>query len=159
MIATRGGYAVLALGVVLAGAAAWMLASPEDRRIPSIESDELVVYRSAACGCCRAWVDHMRAAGFRVRVEETERTVELKRDLGVPASLFSCHTAVLGDVVIEGHVPASSVRKYLSAGAPGRGLSVPGMPAGSPGMASARPPSFGVFTFDGGGRVGVFDSW
>lgn len=159
MIGTRRGYAVLALGVVLAGAAGWMLASPEDRRIPSVESDELVVYQSPACGCCRAWVDYMRTAGFRVRVERREEMVPHERELGVPSSLYACHTAVLGDVIVEGHVPASSLRRYLASGAPGRGLSVPGMQVGSPGMPADRPSSFSVFTFDDEGRTEVFERW
>lgn len=76
---------------------------------------------------------------------------------GVPGSLFSCHTAVLDGHVVEGHVPASAVRRYLAAGAPGEGLSVPGMPAGSPGMRSPRPQPYDVFVF-GSGEVTVFES-
>jgi hypothetical protein len=160
MTATRSVFGLAALGVLLAGAAAvWVLRSPGEGRVPSAASDTLVVYRSEGCDCCGAWAEYMRTAGFRVQVERREEPVRLKRKLGVPPSLFSCHTAVLGGVIVEGHVPASTLRRFLSADAPAAGLSVPGMQAGSPGMASARPASFSVFSFDGKGRPEVFERW
>lgn len=141
--------------LILVGAGVWALDPPGDGPVPSPGS-ELVVYRTPACGCCAAWARHMAEAGFTVRVEERTDLVALKRELGVPSSLYSCHTAVVGGRVIEGHVPAPVVRRYLAAGAPGRGLSVPGMPAGSPGMHGGGRHAYDVFVFDGKGRVDVF---
>ena len=153
----RNGYLVLGAILIAGTAAVWAL-SPRGGTVASADAAEVVVYKTPACGCCEAWADHMEEAGFAVRVEDRTDLVALKRDLGVPASLFSCHTAVVDGRVVEGHVPASTVRRYLAAGSPGEGLSVPGMPAGSPGMPSSRPQSYDVFTFDGSSRVSVFES-
>lgn len=153
----RNGYFVLA-AVLLAGTATVWALSPEGERVPPADAAEVVVYRTPACGCCEAWAEYMAEEGFTVRVEERSDLVGLKHELGVPTSLFSCHTALVDGKVVEGHVPASTVRRYLAAGSPGQGLSVPGMPAGSPGMPSSRPQSYDVFAFDGTARVEVFES-
>lgn len=118
---------------------------------------EMVVYRAPSCGCCELWVEHMREAGFEVRVEDRSDVVDVKRELGVPSTVYSCHTAVVDGHVVEGHVPAETVRRWLSEGAPGEGLAVPGMPAGSPGMPSSRPERYSVLTYDGSGATRVYE--
>ena len=95
---------------------------------------EMLVYRSPSCGCCGAWVEHMRAAGFTVRVENLEDLSPVKQQFGVVPALQSCHTAIIDGYVIEGHVPAEDVRRLLTERPQATGLSVPGMPIGSPGM-------------------------
>ena len=97
-------------------------------------SSELVVYKSPTCGCCGAWVEHMTAAGFQARITEVTDTASVRTAQGVPASLASCHTAVIGGYFLEGHVPAEDVRKLLAERPEAVGLAVPGMPLGSPGM-------------------------
>ena len=92
------------------------------------------VYKSPSCGCCGAWVDHMRSAGFDVRVTELQDLEVLKARYGVPEDLQSCHTGVIDNYVIEGHVPAWDVSRLLTKHPEAIGLSVPGMPVGSPGM-------------------------
>lgn len=94
----------------------------------------VLVYKDPNCGCCDAWVDHMRAADFAVIVREVDSLDRIKEELGVPADLWSCHTATVGDYLIEGHVPAADVRRLLAEQPQGRGIAVPGMPLGSPGM-------------------------
>ena len=102
---------------------------------------ELHVYKSPTCGCCSLWVDHMTEAGFKVSVEDV--TNEVLRDVkirhGVPLELSSCHTTVVGDYAIEGHVPASVVKRFLEEAPEVRGIAVPGMPTGSPGMEGPQP--------------------
>lgn len=95
---------------------------------------EVVVWKDPNCGCCGAWVDHMRAAGFPVTVNETADMSPVKERLGVPRLLGSCHTASVDGYVIEGHVPADAVKRLLAERPDAQGLSVPGMPIGSPGM-------------------------
>lgn len=120
-------------------------------------AEEMVVYRSPACGCCLAWVEHMREAGFRVRVEERTDLAPVKAEAGVPADLSSCHTAVVGGYVVEGHVPAADVRRLLAERPDVHGLAVPGMPVGSPGMEGPRPDEpYEVIAFDGRGDRRVF---
>lgn len=87
------------------------------------------------CGCCGGWVEHMRAAGFRVEEQLVASAGPARRMLGIPADLLSCHAAVVGGYALEGHVPAPAVERLLAERPAGvRGLAVPGMPLGSPGM-------------------------
>jgi hypothetical protein len=94
------------------------------------------VAKTAGCGCCAAWVDHMRAAGFTVQARDMTQgaLTRLKADLGLTPALSSCHTAQVEGYVIEGHVPAEDVRRLLAERPDAAGLTVPGMPVGSPGM-------------------------
>lgn len=92
------------------------------------------VHRDPGCGCCGAWVDHLRASGFTAEVVETVEMLRVKTKLGVPQSLASCHTAEVDRYLIEGHVPASAIKRLLRERPRAKGLAVPGMPVGSPGM-------------------------
>jgi hypothetical protein len=97
----------------------------------------LTVYKSPTCGCCGDWVAHIESAGFEVRVIEDESMAALKDRFGIPANARSCHTAVSDSgAVFEGHVPAKTIERYLAKKNDGKslGLTVPGMPVGSPGM-------------------------
>jgi hypothetical protein len=100
----------------------------------STSSDTLDVYRLPTCGCCGNWAQHMQEAGFIVRIHDLPDMAEAKTAVGVPADLQSCHTAVIGGYVIEGHVPADAVKRLLAEGPDAAGIAVPGMPVGSPGM-------------------------
>lgn len=104
-------------------------ASPPDATLPV-----MLVHKSATCGCCSAWVDHMRAAGFRVDVRDVDDLDAVKARVGVPAGKGSCHTAEVGGYFVEGHVPARDIKQLLAEKPEARGLVVPGMPVGSPGM-------------------------
>ena len=95
---------------------------------------KLVVSKDPSCGCCSGWVDHIRAAGFPVEVRETPEINRVKVRLGVPQDLASCHTAEVGGYVVEGHVPADAIKRLLAEKPQAKGLAVPGMPVGSPGM-------------------------
>lgn len=94
----------------------------------------MVVSKSASCGCCQLWVDHMHDAGFAVEVVNTDGMGTIKQRVGVPYGKGSCHTAEVGGYFIEGHVPADDIKRLLTERPRGKGLVVPGMPAGSPGM-------------------------
>lgn len=94
---------------------------------------QVEVWKDPNCGCCKDWVAHMEANGFDVKVHDSGNTAARKR-LGVPDKLGSCHTALVGGYAIEGHVPAREVHRLLKERPAAVGLSVPGMPVGSPGM-------------------------
>lgn len=94
----------------------------------------MTVYKSASCGCCHLWVEHARANGFTVRTIDTEDLAKVKTELGVPGTLQSCHTVVVANYLVEGHVPADDVKRMLKEKPAIRGIAVPGMPIGSPGM-------------------------
>ena len=94
----------------------------------------MVVHKSPSCGCCVLWIDHMREAGFTVQVQDHDDMGPVKERNGVPYAKGSCHTAEVDGYFIEGHVPAADVKRLLAERPDARGLTVPGMPAGSPGM-------------------------
>ena len=116
-----------ALGLVLAAIPAAACAKPA-------KAAELNIYKSPYCGCCGAWVDHVKASGIKAVVHEMEDVTPMAKKLGVPDQLRSCHTAVIDGYFVEGHVPAPDIRKLLRDRPRARGIAVPGMPIGSPGM-------------------------
>ena len=116
---------------LLAGAGSFAVAACASGARPSTR---LAVYKTPTCGCCTAWVDHMRGAGFEVQVNELPDLHSIRSTQGVPEALASCHTALIAGYVLEGHVPAGDVRKLLVERPEAVGIAVPGMPLGSPGM-------------------------
>ena len=122
------------------------------------ESSSMTVYKSPWCGCCGAWIDHMRAAGFEVAVKEVEDLAPVKLMAGVPAELQSCHTASLDGYVFEGHVPAGTVQRFLAERPAADGLAVPGMPVGSPGMEGPNPQPYEVLSFDRSGGATAYET-
>lgn len=94
----------------------------------------MVVHKSPTCGCCELWVEHMREAGFHVEVRDSDDLNSIKEQLGVPYGKGSCHTAEVGGYFIEGHVPMEDIKRLLAQKPSAKGLVLPGMPAGSPGM-------------------------
>jgi len=101
--------------------------------LPQVE-----VFKSPYCGCCGAWVAHMKAAGFDVKVTQVTDTTAARKRLGLSDAFGSCHTATVAGYVLEGHVPAAEVKRLLASKPPALGLAVPGMPPSSPGI---RPPA------------------
>ncbi|WP_374403516.1 DUF411 domain-containing protein [Niveibacterium sp.] len=108
---------------------------------------EVISYKNPSCGCCGGWAAHMRQAGFKVTEKPVEDMDAIKRRLGVPAAAASCHTATVGGYVVEGHVPAASVKRLLAEKPKVAGIAAPGMPAGSPGMEGSAEPPYEVVSF------------
>lgn len=108
---------------------------------------QVKVSKDPNCGCCTGWVKHLERSGFSVQVSETNDVETIKKQLGVPAELSSCHTAEVDGYVIEGHVPAHAIRRLLVERPSARGLAVPGMPVGSPGMEGGKPEAYEVRLF------------
>ena len=117
---------------------------------------DIVVYKSPTCGCCGKWVEHMEKAGFSVEVENMNDVAPIKRELGVPGRMQSCHTAKVGDYFVEGHVPADLVKRLLADRPDIKGLAVPGMPMGSPGMEGPRKDPYDVIAIGKDGRARVY---
>jgi hypothetical protein len=140
----------------LAGSAALLLA----RRLPALASKPvaIVVYKAPTCGCCKDWVKHVEANGFKATIHDMDDLSEIKRSMGVPGELQSCHTALVGRYVVEGHVPADLILKMLREQASFTGLAVPGMPSGSPGMENGRKDHFQVIAFERSGKTRVYAS-
>lgn len=143
---SRNAFGIIAL-------CAGLLAAP----IGFAAGEEVVVYKDPNCGCCGKWADHLRENGFEVREVATREMDLVKSEAGVPRALGSCHTALVGGYVIEGHVPASDVRRLLTEKPELVGVSAPGMPLGSPGMEGPYPAErYDVVGFDAQGKTMVF---
>jgi len=123
----------------------------------SANADEITVYKTSACGCCGKWVEHLREAGFHVTTIDQDKGMgELKTSLGVTPQLRSCHTAIVSDYIVEGHVPAEDIKRLLREQPDVVGLTTPGMPMGSPGMEGDFTVPYQVLTFDKNGKTEVF---
>jgi hypothetical protein len=115
------------------------------------------VYKSPTCGCCNNWIDHLKANGFGVRSHDTDNVLQHKYRLGVPPGYGSCHTAEVDRYVIEGHVPAREIKRLLKEKPRARGLVVPAMPVGSPGMeADGRKDPYKVFLVNWNGSTRTY---
>lgn len=120
----------------------------------------VTVYKSPQCGCCAKWADHMAEAGFKVKVKNVGDMKSTKARFGIPPHLETCHTAVVGDYVVEGHVPASAVKRMLEEKLDVAGIVVPGMPVGSPGMEQGFPDNYDryrVLTLGRDGSTAVYE--
>ncbi|MCL7715229.1 DUF411 domain-containing protein [Stenotrophomonas mori] len=127
--------------------------APASTALPTV-----IVHKDPDCGCCGGWAEHMRAAGFPVEIRDTRDMAAVKRRLGIGDGMLSCHTSEIDGYVVEGHVPATAVRALLAERPPARGLVLPGMPIGSPGMESPdgyRQP-FSVALLGEDGRLSAF---
>lgn len=102
-------------------------------------AESVTVFKSPYCGCCGKWVEHLRQNGFQVETKDVPDVPAARRQLGMPDQYGSCHTAKVGNYLVEGHVPASDIRRLLKERPTALGLAVPSMPPGSPGMESDRP--------------------
>jgi hypothetical protein len=154
--------ATLILGVttLFVGLATTGLFAQTGSSAASADPSAITVYRSPSCGCCKAWIDHLKTNGFRVEDIVTADVGAKKDELGLPTQLASCHTAVVDGYVIEGHVPANDIKQLLKQKPAIAGLAVPGMPAGSPGMeAGGQQDPFDVIAFDRGGKMSTFNHY
>ena len=114
------------------------------------------MYKSPYCGCCGKWAEHMTKAGFTVNAHEVEDVPAVRKKLGMPDKLGSCHTAKVGNYLLEGHVPAADVKRLLKEKPKALGLAVPGMPAGSPGMDVPNSPPYHTLLVQKDGATRVF---
>ena len=123
------------------------------------KADVVMVYKDPSCGCCAKWVEHLQQHGFVVRVTQTTDMADVKKKNRVPAGAQSCHTALVGGYVVEGHVPAADLQRLLTQRPRDVvGLAVPGMPIGSPGMEVPGRPAqpFTVVAIDSAGQTRAF---
>jgi len=118
---------------------------------------DVTVYKTEFCGCCTKWTDHLEKSGFDVNVITVNDTSPVRTRLGVPRELASCHTAVVGNYWVEGHVPADLLSQLLQQQPANiKGIAVPGMPPGSPGMEVPNPSAYQILSVDNDGKVGWY---
>jgi len=138
--------------VVLVGAMVFWSVQPASAK-PTI-----TVYKTATCGCCGGWIEHLEAEGYEVIAEDVDNLAAIKAELGVGPYLASCHTALIDGYIVEGHVPVEDIDRLLAERPEIAGLSAPGMPSGSPGMAIPGRPAepYDVLAFDQLGNTTVY---
>jgi len=122
-----------ALRLALAGAAL-PLAGVLPGAVRADTLPTIVTWKDPSCRCCRVWIDHMRGAGFSLSVGDTTNMAAVKQAWNVPDALLSCHTAIVSGYVVEGHVPASDIKRLIAERPSAKGLAVPGKPQSAPGM-------------------------
>lgn len=119
--------------------------------IPVVE-----IYKSAECGCCKAWAEHLQKSGFEVILHDVDDVPAARKKLGMPSKYGSCHSARVGQYLVEGHVPASDIKRLLKESPKAIGLAVPSMPPGSPGMESDHPVPYDTLLITQDGKAKVF---
>jgi hypothetical protein len=155
MIDRRSFIAAMPLALIACSSGAEESRASETASLPL-----MLVHKTPTCGCCNAWVDHLRSAGFTVETVDVPDTGPIANRLGVPNALRSCHTAEIGGYAIEGHVPAAEIRRLLTDRPDAAGLAVPDMPLGSPGMEMGdRRENYDVILFDRVGGTRIFASY
>ena len=136
-----------------------VLCLPLLSRQSTAATPRVTVYKDPTCGCCGKWAEHLRSNGFDVAIQETKDLAAYRKKYGVPESLASCHTAVVDEYAVEGHVPAREIQRLLKERPKAKGLAVPGMPVGSPGMEATKAQAYSVMVFDDAGRSQVYQSY
>ena len=116
----------------------------------------VIVYKTPTCGCCGKWVEHLQANGFKVETQHRDDLTSIRQQHKVPPTVTSCHTALVGSYVVEGHVPAADVKKLLAEKPAVKGIGVRGMPIGSPGMEGPNPQPYETLAFTADGKTSVF---
>lgn len=139
-------------------------ATPEaDNTVATFASHkaEITVYKSPTCGCCKEWVTYLEEEGFKVTAIDHDDVDSIKAKVGLTdPALKSCHTAIVEDYIVEGHVPANDIERLLSERPTNiKGLSAPGMPMMSPGMASRTPKDYAVLSFSDSGETAVYSQY
>jgi hypothetical protein len=114
------------------------------------------VYKSESCGCCEEWVKHLEANGFTVKAQNVANPSDYREKFGMPQELGSCHTGMVQGYALEGHVPAADIKRLLAEKPKAKGLAVPAMPLGSPGMEGPRKDPFDVMLVQGNGKYSVY---
>jgi hypothetical protein len=144
-----------ALAVLLA-ASAPLAAQTTRKPAAAAKAVEALVHLTPTCGCCGKWTEHLETAGFTVTRNVTKELEAVPARQRVPAQLRSCHTAVIGDYLVEGHVPADVIQKMLKERPEIAGIAVPGMPVGSPGMEGPNPRPYSIVAFKADGTTYEF---
>ena len=153
---SRRTWVSLAVGSAAAALVAerwWRSVNPA---VITADSIPITVYASPSCGCCQAWISHLEQSGFYVTVEKVLDVTPIKRQFGVPDSLWSCHTAMMHAYAIEGHVPADLIQRVARERPAIAGLAVPGMPKGSPGMEGLGADTYDVLAYRQDGTTTVY---
>ena len=141
---------VLLFGGLLIGKFYFQKGEVESSNISSSFREKVIIYKSPTCGCCTGYTAYLEKQGFQVDVVNQENITSVKGEHNIPYDMQSCHTAIIGDYFIEGHVPVEAINKLLSEKPDINGISIPDMPAGSPGMPGVKSGEFIIYSLSNG---------
>lgn len=146
------------LAIVAIAMAGFGLAAAGQQKPAATPAEKVTVYKTSSCGCCRLWVDHMKANGFDVQAIDVSAgdVRAVSRAAGLPEDGASCHTSKIGNYVVEGHVPAADIKRMLKEKPAIAGIAAPGMPQGSPGMEQGSKEPYDVVAFTKDGKMTVY---
>lgn len=150
------GISAIAIIGILAFGATTLTNSESVGSSETLQNIDATVYKSTNCGCCGAWAQYAEGQGMNIEVKEVGNMNQVKREQGVPSELGSCHTTVMDDYVVEGHVPAEAIEKLLEGDSDVQGIGLPGMPQGSPGMPGPKQGSWDISSFTENGETSEF---
>lgn len=145
--------------IIIAGGAIWYIINDyyTQQEADSTVGADVVMYKNEGCNCCDKWAEYMQGSGYTVEIVAAENLSAIKADQGIPRNMAACHTALIGDYVVEGHVPAEDIMKLLKENpTDAAGLVVPGMPASSPGMNTALGEPYETFLLKKDGSTEVY---
>lgn len=141
---------VLLFGGLLIGKSYFQNGKVESSNISSSSREKVVIYKSPTCGCCTGYTAYLEKQGFQVDIVNQENITSIKDEHNIPYGMQSCHTAIIGNYFIEGHVPVEAIDKLLSEKPDIDGISLPDMPAGSPGMPGVKSEEFVIYSISDG---------
>lgn len=150
--------AYAALIIVVAGGAIWYIINDyyDTKAARQSQQADIVMYKNEGCQCCDKWAHYMQGSGYSVKTVSSRVLSQVKAEQGIPQNMGACHTAVIGDYVVEGHVPAEDVKRLLREQPDAKGIVVPGMPASSPGMNTALNEPFKVYLLKNDGSTELY---
>lgn len=150
--------AYASLVVLIAGGAIWYIIDDYYAQQESGQTADadVVMYKNEGCECCDKWAEYMQGSGYSVEIVSTQNLNAVKAEWGIPQNMGACHTAVIGDYVVEGHVPADDIMRMLREKPDAQGLVVPGMPASSPGMNTALNEPYKSYLLNNDGSTEVY---
>jgi hypothetical protein len=147
------------LAAVAIAMAGFGIGAAAQQKPAATAAQKVTVYKTSSCGCCRLWVDHLKASGFDVQAMDVSAADvrAVSKAAGLPDDGVSCHTAKVGNYVVEGHVPASDIKRMLKEKPAIAGIAAPGMPMGSPGMEQGgAKEAYDVVSFTKDGKMTVY---
>lgn len=112
---------------------------------PAVAGEKITVFKSQSCGCCAIYANYLKKQGFAVEIKDMSDVSSVKEQYKIPASLSSCHTSIVGDYFVEGHIPSEAIAKLVAEKPDIAGIALPGMPSGSPGMPGAKSSDFVIY--------------
>ncbi len=143
--------------LIVAGCSSGNNASPDSSKKNNLlAGEQIVLFKSQSCGCCSLYGSYLGKRGFDLKIEDHSNLTPIKEQLGVPASLQSCHTVKIGNYFVEGHIPIEAIEKLLQEKPNIKGIAMPGMPSGSPGMPGAKNEPFVIYAVENSGSINEF---